>query len=213
METRRLSMSDFEIYQENTEFNNRIIQYALREIDTKVLAIALSPLSEDTCQIVYRNMTSRAVSLVIQEIEELGKIPEKSVKYAQAHFLKKLKKFHAFQIENDQNVIDELPQLKTDNEETIINTFVTLQRYIRKHNYLDIEKCIEENTHPLLKKGLELFLDGWEPLLSQSILERYRTAYIEKIERETMMILEGMNSLFAKDLPQVIEEKLGAFNV
>lgn len=61
-----------------------------------------------------------------------------------------------------------------------------------------------------MRKALEFLIDGWEPLLMQSILETYKQSYLRNVEKQLDMILEGIDSLASKDMPLVTEERLRA---
>ena len=71
-----------------------------------------------------------------------------------------------------------------------------------------IEHKIE---NPILRRGIEYFVDGWDPLLVQTIMEKQKTVYLKKIENQLDMILEGIESITSKDIPIVTEERLKTF--
>ena len=59
------------------------IQKALREIDSKDLALALKGANEDVTEKILRNMSERAREMIIEEIEFMGPVRLKNVEEAQ----------------------------------------------------------------------------------------------------------------------------------
>ena len=73
---------------------------------------------------------------------------------------------------------------------------------------------IEDNIdNPILKRALQYIIDGWDPALYQSILERMCTEYMSKTRRQLDMITTAIESLSAHEHPAGIEERLRAFLV
>ena len=59
------------------------IQRALREIESKDLALALKSANEDVCDKVYKNMSERAREMIKEEIEFMGPVRMRTVEEAQ----------------------------------------------------------------------------------------------------------------------------------
>ncbi len=204
-----MKLSDF---RENSEHNNRVIQYALREIDTRLLALMIYPISGNDREIIFRNMSKQGRDLLIQAVEEFHDVPEKSSKTAADFFGRKLEKYNRYLNDEADNKVS-LPSLKDSNPAEILETFKNLAAYIRKRGTIGLDALLKEIRNPVLKKGLQIYLDGYDPLIAQSILENRRAAWMKEMEITGRMIVEGFDSIYAKDFSQVTEEKLRAYMV
>jgi flagellar motor component MotA len=104
------------------------------------------------------------------------------------------------------------PGVDLSTEAAIVKTFRDLVNFCRySGGFLALEGIEKDVEHPVMKKGLELVVDGWEPLLMQSVLEKYRDTYLRKIENQLNMIIEGLDSLASRDIPYATEERLNAY--
>ena len=126
-------MSDIKTYEENNPRNDRIIQNALRKIDSDILSNAICNEDDDVKQNIYRNMSIRAVKF-----------------------------------------------LKDENQE---------------------------------KKGIELAVDGMEPMIIASILEKYKKTLIMKEELKMKMIIEAIDSINYMENIEILEQKLMAYHI
>ena len=65
-------------------------------------------------------------------------------------------------------------------------------------------------AHPLLRKGIEFLVDGSDPLMVRSILEKYRETWLQQAKATLNMIVDGIDSLAAREHPYLVEQKLRA---
>jgi flagellar motor component MotA len=208
---------DFTEFRESTRVKNLAIQHVLRQIDTGLLSLALVGLSEEDRNIFTRNMSVRAAGLLEKEIAELEEhsvvaYRERSEK-AQETLLMMLEKRLSASLGDEELTSDEVPPMRWKTEAELIETFTQLKRYTRRHGAVSIESAIAGEMPPLLKKGLELYVDGWDPSLAQSILEQMKESLIKQYINKQNMILEGVGALTGHDVPQAVEEKLRAFRL
>ena len=217
-----ISIDDF---LESTWPFDRIIQLSLRDIDTRDLAIAMLGYSDERQGAVLRNMSKRGIRLLQDEMEiQRDQAPDHQIQTAKEFFEQRLRAHARYVARSDTDVQEKLaeiaessdvqrgewPTINLEDEEGIVNTFVAIQSFVRKHGTLALDGLETRIGNPLMRKGFEYLVDGWEPLLLQSILETYKKAYLERMEKQLNMILEGIDSLAAKDLALVTEERLRA---
>ena len=199
------------------DLSDRAIQLALREIDSRLLALALMNLDEKLKEVAYRNMSKRATNLIKQIIytskdiagDTVDKDKNTSIQNAQALF------YDLLCNAKKQNLKDSkakgLPEINLKNETEIINTFVRLTEHTKKYGIFSLNGIEEKTDHPLMKKGLELTLDGYEPLYQKSLLEKYKENYLKAVERQLDMIMEGIDMLACGCGPDSIEERLNPY--
>lgn len=200
-------------FQEVNEDNDRVIQSALRETDTTVLAQALTTMDQTERDVVYRNMSKRAHALLSEEVTQAEQnVSQTAANKAKEFFVQKLRKYREYSARRPHvPVADSPPELDTSSEESIIESFVDLVRYARIHGLLSLEGTGVQSEYPISGKGMELVIDGWEPMLIRSILERTKATYLAKVERRLDMIMDGIDSLTSGDLPIAVEERLRAY--
>lgn len=202
-----IQLTDFELRE-----NDRVIQMALREIDTTVLSRAMLAWNKAERNIILRNMSKRAAGILMDEVDQLGSsVPQKTADEAKEFFLRKLKKYRQYVARRSQVEPTNAPALRTGSTEEIVESFVDLIRFARHHGMLAVGEAAVESEFPLVKKGLELSVDGWEPMLAHEILERAKRAYIRDAELKLDMIITGFDSLMSGDLPIALEERLRAY--
>lgn len=193
-------------------WNDLVVQRALGDIDTNVLATSLVDLPSNVQAIFYRNMSKRAVELVVEQIgDKHGTHPSK-IRAAQELLTELLQK-HATLVAGEEPPTgkDILPDIVVDSPEAILSSFCKLADYVRKHGFLPLEKLESSITHPLMRMGIEFLVDGTDPLMIRSILEKYQETYLQQAKVILNMIVEGIDSLAEKNLPQLVEVKLRAY--
>ena len=210
-------MADFGAFRESRRDVDRAIQMTLRDTDSRSLAIALLTLSEADRHIFLRNMSVRAATLLADDIRELERHEKGTYDRASASsqetLLRKLTKYLRLVEENVKLTPAELPPMSWDSEDELIRCLVTLKRYAAQNGAGSLEPLLDREIHPLLKKGLQFYVEGWDAAAVQSILEQTRESTIAR-ERNLMdIMIEGVAALFGHDLPQVVEEKLRAFRL
>lgn len=200
--------------EERSEPNDRAVQMALREIDSRLLAEAAVAMVEAEREIVFRNLSKRAHAMIVEEISQAEKTTsENTSKRAKEFFVQKLQKYRHYLTRRHpkDTSVTSPPTLTTQTETEIVESFVELVRFARSHGRLALENAEIRSDFPLANKGLELVIDGWEPMVAREILERLKTTYLEKAERQMDMIIDGIDSLISDDLPIAVEEKLKAY--
>lgn len=195
-------------------WNDIVVQRALGDIDADVLATALVNLPSEIQAIFYRNMSRRASELVVEQIGTKHGAPPSRIQAAQELLTELLQK-HANNATGEElpGNKDILPDISVESPEAIVSTFNTLADYVRKHGVLPLERLESTIAHPLLQKGIEFLVDGTDPLLIRSILEKYQETYLQQAKATLNMIVEGIDSLAAKDHPYIVEQKLRAYMV
>ena len=209
-------MADFTKFIKSSRVTDVAIQNTLRQIDMDLLSKALVELPEKDRSIFTRNMSIRASGLLGEEIAELERHPAGTFKQvsekAQEKLFFMLKKHLSMSRDDDKMTPDEVPAIRWKTEDELIETFVQLKRYTRRHGAVSIESALSEELPPLLKKGLELYVEGWDPSFVQSVLEQMKESLISRYINRQNMILEGIGALMGHDLPQAVKEKLQAFH-
>ena len=204
-------MVTFDDYLPPTPWNDMVVQRALGEIDTNVLALALVELPETTRAIFYRNMSRRASELVREHIiARHGAHPAKirGARELLAEILQQ--QATSARGEEPPQSGDVLPGISADSPEALVATFRSLADYVRKHGVLPLEKLESSISHPLLRTGIEFLVDGTDPLVIRSVLETYRETYLQRAKAFLDIIVEGIDCLAERNLPQLVEARLGA---
>ncbi len=116
----------------------------------------------------------------------------------------------------DWNFTKKIQCSNKDKEECLdlITTFTSLADKARKQGILALEDEIDDLPPMfLLRKGLQLAIDGTEPEMIRTILERYILVgnYKGKELLKRVIILEGVLSIQAGDNPSIIHLLLGPF--
>ena len=205
---------------------DKVIQMALRDIDTENLADAMFAWNDEERGVILRNMSKRAAELLMNIVKENeGNVPDHSAKSASAFFMQKVQQYLRFYAQDDEAAQEYLfdsvksrdsvvtPEVDLSNDEAVISTFVNISKFVRKNGLLALSGIEEIVDHPVLAKGLQLSIDGWDPMLKQTILERMCTEYLKKTRRRLDMIMVGLESLTAGDHPAGMVERLRAFLV
>ncbi len=203
-----------ETLQKDTDRNNRIIQMALREIDTILLIRVVWSLKENQRKILYRNVSKRVYDLLQEDLKRLkaDKVkPDAKVKDAQNMYKEILEKKMELVQDSTHPAPKELPAIKLDSEKDIIETFKKLQRHISMYGVISIEGITDKISNPVMKKGLEYLIDGWGPLFVKSLLERIKENYINKVSKQMDMVLEGLDAISEDNMEIGVEERLKSY--
>jgi len=59
-----------------------------------------------------------------------------------------------------------------------------------------------------MRKGLLMLIEGWDPLLQRTILERYKESYLRAMSLRMDLVIEGLDCIAAKDHYCLAEQKL-----
>jgi len=173
------------------------------------LATALVGLDEELREIVFRNMSKRAVAFIKEDIRERENAAPATVGAARAFFQRLLDKHEAEYEGGGPSPRDPEPPVPDfGSEEGIISGFCALADFIKRKGPLSLESLTEKLDDPLMRKGLIMLVEGWDPLLIRTILERYKESYLRSMSTKMDLIIEGIDALAAKDGPLVAEQKL-----
>jgi hypothetical protein len=204
-------MATFDDLLAQTPWNDLVVQRALGEIDTSVLALALVDLTEETRAIFYRNMSRRASHLVREQVDAKHGAHPARIRAAR-ELLTGLLQEQAASADGEEPPAggDALPEISVESPEALIATFRSLADYVRRHGFLPLEGLEPSITHPLLRRGIEFLVDGTDPLVIRSILEKYQETYLQQAKAFLTMIVEGIDSLAERNLPTLVEARLRA---
>ena len=202
-------MLDLSKYEENLDRNNIILQMALRDIDASLLVTAMTGMDERTKEIVFRNMSKRAIHMLKEDIREMGSASPSAVEAAREFFARLLEK-HEGEIDDgiSPSADPEPPIPDLGSEEGIIASFCLLVDFVKRNGLLPLEPLIDALDDPLMRKGLLMLVEGWDPLLQRAILERYKESYLRNLGLKMDLVIEGLDSLSAKDNSLITEQKL-----
>lgn len=190
-----------------------VIQLALREIDSEPLACALVPESEDTRALIFRNMSSRAVAYLRDDIRRLERSAgAETIRAGQELYGRLLEKsLRRLETEGREAFVDEEPPtVDLSDREAVIRSFCALANYSREASMLPLLEGEVGAEKPLFRSGLLMFLEGWDPLLMRSVLEKHKTALLRALELECDLLIEGLDSLATGDNGLVTERRLRA---
>lgn len=205
-------MTELSDFAEPGRENDRVIQMALREMDEELMAQAMQTWSEDEREIVFRNMSERAVALLREHAERAAAgANEREARTAARFFVQKLVKYRRYQErEPPPEDGDELPRLSFASERELADSLVRLCRFAHVQGFLALEE-IEPIEHPIARKGVELAIDGWDPMLIRTILERMKRRHLERIERQADMVVEAIEAMAGGESPAALRVKLMSY--
>ena len=202
-------MASFNDFTEPTPTNTYIIQRALREIDTEVLATALVGLSDTHRDMFYRNVSLRIRRMCEEEIQiKAGDVSEQRVEDAKALILDMLQRQQERIDPNEVRETVVIPEIKLGTHEEMIVSFRALATYVRRCGFLPLQEIEDEIEDPMMRKGIKFLIDGTDPLFMHALLEKYKSTLLRDTETRYDMILDGIDTLATRYLPQAVEDKL-----
>ena len=172
----------------------------IQDSDFHVLISALAGMSEEIRQMFYRNVSQRVRERLVGEIvhKESIKTPENQVQAAQEHLLQLFQKWIDSDEESTMPKPDSLPPMpRLDTKKDIIETFKTLASFCRTYGFIVLEEYAGSIDHPVMKKGLEMIINGWGEMDWRPVLERQVKMYLQSIETKLNMIMDGLEALQA----------------
>lgn len=197
---------------EQTELHDRAIQMALRETDMSVMAEFLAGVPVDERDIIYRNMSERACKLLMKEIVELeGHVSAGQQRRAEQFFLQRLSRFLNYTARDVEPLPDRPPELDFSSDEALVQSLLLVSRYERAKGTLSLDEMVKAVPHPIARKGLQMTVDGWDPVERRAILERMKETYLASAARTIDILIAGIECLGGDEHPLVIEERLAAF--
>jgi hypothetical protein len=202
---------DFRAFMEQGGFLDIVIQIALREIDSEPLARALVDQDESVREIVFRNMSKRAVAFLKEDIRRLSDAARESIYAAQELFAGLLEKSARSYTEQGSDAVKRAPpHIDLSTRDAIITTFCALAEFAREKGLLPLEGLEAGAGNRIFREGILMLVEGWDPLLIRSILEKYKVSLVRAHEIEYDLLIEGIDSLAAKDSSLVTDQKLRA---
>lgn len=203
---------------------NRAMQSLLRQVDSRILAMALYDADEEIKQKVFVNMSQRALALIMDDIDGLanaskeavikskGKIIEVYQKLLQdGEIGKNLKTNEPVPLKSEPIDILKKRKVSQFNSNDLKDFFYELAKKAHNQGLLQLENDAQLVDDEIIKKGLELITDGTAPALVESILR----AKLEKAVHDFRMKYEGsINAILdiqKGHYPQMVREKIDAF--
>jgi hypothetical protein len=165
----------------------------------------------DSREIIFRNMSPTAQGLLKEDLMVMEDPGVPAVSRARVFWNQLLANSAegAFGEAGKLNK-DQIPAIRVDCPEAIVDTFKALSLYVRLHGYLPLMDQIPDIANPVMREGLHGLMNGLDPLLLKSILENAKRAWLRNLETELDMIIEGLDSLAARDHSYVTEFRLQA---
>jgi flagellar motor component MotA len=201
-------------YFEDTYKNRRIMQRTLREIDYRMLSLAMVDLTEEQRQFVYLNMSQRAAGIVEEELKKCESDASEGQIRAAAEFMQDI---HSRIIDEMKNFPQQPPatvevDVRVSTKEEIIDTMFALAELAQTHGLLAIDQ-VDATADPLLTKGLQLITDGTDPGLVESVLERTKQTLLRDYGERLSMIIDGVKSIQFGDHPRFVAKQLEAYKI
>lgn len=204
-------MRDFREFKDQNPRNDIIIQMALRDIDSEPFATALVDMDEDVREIFYRNMSKRACSFIKEDIRDRAEAAPEAIRAAQELLSQLLDRSLALYEEKGPTPPDPTPPpLDFGSREATIASLTALSEFARREGFLALEPVQASVESPLLRRGLIMMIEGWDPLLMRSILEKYKASWLRAMEIDYDLIIDGLESIASRDHSLVTEQKLRA---
>jgi len=210
-------MTDFSDFRESGRVRDIAIQHTLRQLDERMLSMALVEMAEEDREIFYRNMSKRACDLFMQDVAESEKHPARTFAEASGRAQERIRTMldtrRAMVQEDEEQTPDEPPPMRCTGDAELIETLVQLRRFIARHGILALQGVDLDGAPPLLRRGLELYLDGYDGAMVQSVLEQTKESLVTRFANTQNLILEGMGALMASTPAHEMREKLEAFRL
>ncbi len=210
-------MIDFSDFRESGRINDIAIQHTLRQLDSEMLSMALVEMAEEDREIFYRNMSKRACDLLMEDVAEREKHPAGTFTEASRRAQERIRALfdthRAMVREDEERTPDEPPQISCTGDAELIETLVQLRRFVGRHGVLALEGVDLEGAPPLLSRGLELYVHGYDGALVQSVLEQMKESLVTRFTNTQNLILEGVGALMGSTPAHEMREKLEAFRL
>ena len=197
---------------------NRATQRLLREIDAGPLARALLGADQGTRDKVFANMSARAVSLIKDEMSGLEGLDQAAIEAAMSKMLSIQKKLvsrgeivggYADAEEAPPpepiRIIEEKGSVGFDLDELKI-LFVELAAKSRSAGLLSLESDVRHIADPIIRKGLELIVDGTDPTIVESIMRNMLEKEVRFIQTKYQAVIEGVLGVQQGDAPQTVRQ-------
>jgi uncharacterized membrane protein YheB (UPF0754 family) len=191
-----------DILKSNRMNDRRGIHKTLRQIDTKVLALALFDLSDKEKEPVLKNMTEHSREIIEKEFTLIRKskhyiLSQEVITREQAQELlsELLMNNTLDSYETETMYPGELPQVDVSTYKNIIDSFEKIADHACEYGLGSLEGLESKSENVMFKKSIQLLLDGYDPLIFEQYLENYKTRMLQVYETKLSMIIEGVKAL------------------
>lgn len=202
---------------------NRSMQRLLRDVDTRILAKALKNADNNIRKKIMVNMSVRAGKLLVEDINLLGETNDNIIITARKKILDlymkliKSKDITSILNNHEEYTINKEPiqflkkkRFKIINDVDIKKLFVQLSKKSIKMGLLQLEPNINRIDDELIKKGIELIVDGTEPNLTKEILESILNKRLNQLKVQYEASIKAISAIQAGDNPTIIKDRLDA---
>jgi hypothetical protein len=200
---------------------NRATQKLLREIDADDLARALTGADETTRAKFFANMSARAVAILAEEIRSLGDTDPEIADAARGTIMSAYRKLveageissvHAVH-EDRPKRIDPVstirePRTRDLHPEELKTLFEEMASKAKTHGIFSLESDAELIDDPIIKRGLELVVDGTDPQIVESALRDMLENRIRSIQKKYDAVIGAVLSVQQGDDAAAVRQKM-----
>jgi len=191
------------------EPDDKVIQLAIRDIDTRTFIECLCGMAGDEREVLYRNLSARAREAVAADLlEREATIRPDEMADAVSAFARLLSKHARWERRGVPSAPAYDPAAVTP--AALADNFLHVSAMVRAGEYGRLAELSEEDPDRLMREGLRMLVDGIDPLQARGRLERLRSALLAHQARRMDLILEGFDSVMGGDRPGLTAEKLAA---
>ena len=217
------------VVQEFNELKNlpdRAMQRLLREIDTSKIAHALIGAEKATRERVFTNMSKRAEEIIKETMDSLGAVAERQIEAAMVDVHSVYRKLVDIGDVVDVGIakadssesVEHAPPIKIIQEkgssgfstEDLMALFPEISSKAMAFGLLSLESDIEGIDDPIIKKGLQLVIDGTDPAYVESIMRSMLEKELQLMRTKYEAAIDSVMSVQQGDSPHIIGEKLEA---
>jgi hypothetical protein len=205
---------------------DRAMQRLLAEIDASGVAHSLIGAETATRERVFRNMSKRAEEIIKETMDSLGAVAERQIEAAMANVLSVYRKLVDIGDVADVGItktdssesVEHAPPIKIIQEkgssgfstEDLMTLFPEISSKARDFGLLSLESDVEGIDDQIIKKGLQLVIDGTDPSYVESIMRSMLEKELQLMRTKYEAVIDSVMSVQQGDLPQLIGEKLEA---
>jgi hypothetical protein len=209
---------DFDKFLADTPKYFRITQRVFRHSDLQVLAMALSALPQSVRDYMYKNVSRNTAETLREDVARMKTSTSEEQKRAAVETLyavyekvaEELKEFDPEPKFASKPVpFPEEVAVSFGTKQEIVESIVAIAELARGHGLLALEAV--RGDDPYFQLGLQLVVDGTEPDVVHTILERTKTTMLHELEEKLSMTMEGIESIQVGENPRLIEARLKGF--
>lgn len=200
-------MAILEKYLENNDWNNRLIQRTLRDIDTQVCLEVMAGLDAASLAAIERNLSKRAAVALHEDLaEQKDRLSDEVIAASTSLFLRRLAMYERYESAGLR-----LPDSWNDaaaSSQDWYGNLLYLADCHAKDDYSRLQAIREKTGHRLLRLALQCLIDGSDPLEARARLETMQDSMLEDYRRQLRLIVEATDSMLNRELPGKTAEKL-----